>query len=56
MVGTPAISIPCGFSSEGLPVGFQFLGPRLSEELLLQVAHTYEQHTEHYKKVAPGYE
>ncbi len=56
MAGTPAISIPCGFSREGLPIGFQFLGPRLSESLLFQVAHAYEQHTQLYQKVAPGYE
>lgn len=56
MAGTPAISIPCGFSQEGLPIGFQFLGPRLSEQMLLQVAHAYEQHTHLYQKIAPGYE
>jgi aspartyl-tRNA(Asn)/glutamyl-tRNA(Gln) amidotransferase subunit A len=34
----PAISVPCGFSSEGLPVGLQFAGPRLADTLVLRAA------------------
>ncbi|MFA5792996.1 MAG: Asp-tRNA(Asn)/Glu-tRNA(Gln) amidotransferase subunit GatA [Candidatus Gracilibacteria bacterium] len=41
--GIPAISLPCGFSSNGLPVGLQILGPQWSEDLILQVASAYEQ-------------
>ncbi len=45
IVGIPAISIPCGFTKSKLPVGFQLIGPHLSEELLFQTAHAYEQKT-----------
>ncbi len=42
LAGIPAISIPCGFTKQNLPIGFQLVGPHLSEELLCQVAHAYE--------------
>lgn len=42
----PAISIPCGFTREGLPVGLQLIGPRWSEARLLAIALSYEQATE----------
>jgi aspartyl-tRNA(Asn)/glutamyl-tRNA(Gln) amidotransferase subunit A len=45
IVGIPAISIPCGFTKSKLPIGFQLIGPHLSEELLFQTAHAYEQET-----------
>ncbi|MBT3903767.1 Asp-tRNA(Asn)/Glu-tRNA(Gln) amidotransferase subunit GatA, partial [bacterium] len=45
ITGTPAISVPCGMTSQGLPIGVQLLGPDLSEELLLQTAYAYEQAT-----------
>lgn len=48
IAGLPAISLPCGFS-QGLPVGMQLIGPHLSEEALLRVAHAYEQSTEWHK-------
>jgi aspartyl-tRNA(Asn)/glutamyl-tRNA(Gln) amidotransferase subunit A len=44
--GMPAISIPCGFTREGLPVGMQILGPRWGEARLLAIALAYEQATE----------
>ncbi len=56
ITGLPALSLPCGFSSTGLPVGFQFMGPRLSEELLYRVAYAYEQSTEHHLKTPGGFE
>ena len=40
--GLPAISIPCGFTHEGLPVGLQLIAPRFQEALLLRIAHAYE--------------
>jgi aspartyl-tRNA(Asn)/glutamyl-tRNA(Gln) amidotransferase subunit A len=46
LVGIPAISLPCGFTSNKLPIGFQLIGPHLSESLLYQVGHVYEQNTE----------
>jgi aspartyl-tRNA(Asn)/glutamyl-tRNA(Gln) amidotransferase subunit A len=45
LVGIPAISIPCGFDHQKLPIGLQILGPHLSEERLFQVAHAFEQAT-----------
>ncbi|NJL01868.1 MAG: Asp-tRNA(Asn)/Glu-tRNA(Gln) amidotransferase subunit GatA [Spirulinaceae cyanobacterium RM2_2_10] len=51
LAGLPAISIPCGFDRQGLPVGMQLIGNVLREDLLLQVAHAYEQATPwHLKK------
>lgn len=44
--GHPAISIPCGFTREGLPVGMQLIGPKWSEARLLAIAFAYEQATE----------
>jgi len=40
--GLPAISIPCGFTSSGLPIGLQIIGPPQGEEPVLQVARAYE--------------
>lgn len=42
LAGIPAISVPCGYSSEGLPIGMQIMGNHFSEELLLNTAYTYE--------------
>ncbi len=44
--GIPAISVPCGFSKGGLPIGLQLAAAPSREDLLLQVAHAYEQATE----------
>ena len=43
LAGLPAISVPCGFSQSGLPIGVQLIGNVLQEARLLQVAHQYEQ-------------
>jgi aspartyl-tRNA(Asn)/glutamyl-tRNA(Gln) amidotransferase subunit A len=43
--GLPAISIPCGFSKAGLPIGLQIIGPHWGEARILQLAHAYEQST-----------
>ena len=48
--GIPAISIPCGFTSENLPIGLQLAAPPWREDLLLQVAHAYEQATEWHQR------
>ncbi len=47
LTGCPAISVPCGFSN-GLPIGLQIMGKPFDEEKVLQVAHAYEQCTEHH--------
>ena len=41
----PAITVPCGFSAQGLPIGLQLGGPPGGEETVLKVAHAYEQNT-----------
>ena len=45
LTGMPAVAVPCGFTSKNMPIGFQLMGPDLSEGLLFQTAHAYEQHT-----------
>jgi len=51
LAGIPAISIPCGFNREGLPIGVQVMGKHFDEGMLLRVAYTFEQNTEfHLKK------
>ena len=44
-LGTPAISVPAGFSSEHLPIGLQIMATHFREDLVLRVAHAYEQNT-----------
>ncbi len=43
LAGIPAISVPCGKDSEGLPIGLQIMGKPLSEDLILRVAYLLEQ-------------
>jgi len=45
LAGIPAISIPCGFTKAGLPVGLQILAKPFGEEIIFRVAHAYEQNT-----------
>jgi aspartyl-tRNA(Asn)/glutamyl-tRNA(Gln) amidotransferase subunit A len=48
--GVPAISVPCGFTSDGLPVGLMVAGPRFSEGKVLALARAFEQATEWHKR------
>ena len=50
LAGVPAISIPCGFAKNGLPIGLQIIGKPFDEEMLFRIAHTYEQATDWHKK------
>ncbi len=43
--GLPAISVPCGFTQSGLPIGLQIIGSHWGEAKVLQLAHAYEQAT-----------
>jgi aspartyl-tRNA(Asn)/glutamyl-tRNA(Gln) amidotransferase subunit A len=51
--GIPAISVPCGFTSTGLPVGLMIAGPRFSEARVLALANAYEKATEWHKRNPP---
>jgi len=53
LTGQPAISLPCGFDSQGLPVGLQIVGRRFDEETVLRVAHAYEQATDWHLRRPP---
>jgi aspartyl-tRNA(Asn)/glutamyl-tRNA(Gln) amidotransferase subunit A len=46
LAGLPAISVPCGFSKSGLPIGVQLIGRPFEEEAVLRAAHAYEQATD----------
>jgi aspartyl-tRNA(Asn)/glutamyl-tRNA(Gln) amidotransferase subunit A len=48
--GLPAISVPCGFTEAGLPIGLQIIGPHWGETRILQWAHAYEQATAWHKR------
>ncbi len=43
LTGLPAVSVPCGFTDSGLPVGLQIVGPRFADRTVLAAAHVYEQ-------------
>ena len=43
IAGLPGISIPCGVNSEGMPIGMQLIGPRFSEEKIINAAYAFEQ-------------
>ena len=53
LAGTPAVSVPCGFSTEGLPIGLQIAGRPGAEETVVKVAHAYEQNTTWHTKRPP---
>lgn len=55
LAGVPAISIPCGFTKGGMPIGFQIIGPHLSEELIFQTAYAYEQQMGWYLRRPNGF-
>src|SRR5258708_4989037 len=46
LAGLPGISIPCGFTKSGLPIGLQILGPAFEEENLLRIARMHERETD----------
>jgi len=51
--GIPAVSVPCGFNHEGLPIGLMIAGPRFSEGKVLALARAYEQSTDWHTKRPP---
>ena len=56
LTGLPAISVPCGLSKEGLPIGFQLVGRAFDEATVLRAAYTFEVNTEPLPKPRVGQE
>ncbi len=56
MTGQTASSVPCGFSSDGLPIGLHIIGPRRSEARVLQASAAFERARPWADKVPPGFE
>jgi aspartyl-tRNA(Asn)/glutamyl-tRNA(Gln) amidotransferase subunit A len=53
LTGLPALSLPCGFTGAGLPIGMQLIGGLWEEKTILQVGYAYEQSTEWHKRRPP---
>ena len=53
LAGIPGISVPCGFSQEDLPIGFQILGKPFDESTLLQMTYFYQTMTNWHKRRPP---
>ncbi len=53
LAGIPGISIPCGFSQSGLPIGLQLMGAHFAEERLLRIAHEYQLRTDWHTRMPP---
>nr|WP_243426380.1 Asp-tRNA(Asn)/Glu-tRNA(Gln) amidotransferase subunit GatA [Caldicoprobacter guelmensis] len=49
IAGLPAISIPCGFDQQSLPIGLQIIGKRFDEPTIIRAAYTFEQNTDFHK-------
>jgi aspartyl-tRNA(Asn)/glutamyl-tRNA(Gln) amidotransferase subunit A len=54
LAGLPGLSLPCGFSRQGLPLGLQLLGGPFTEDRLLQAARTYQSLTAWHQQTPPG--
>ena len=50
VLGLPAISLPCGFTTSGLPIGLQIVGAPFAESTVLTLAHAYEMETQWHKR------
>ncbi len=53
LAGVPAVSIPCGFTQEGLPVGLQVIGKAFDEATILSLGHAYQEVTDWHRKRPP---
>jgi len=53
LAGVPAISVPCGFTATGLPVGLQIIGRHFDEGTVLRTAHAYERSTDWHLRRPP---
>lgn len=54
LAGLPAVSLPCGFDGQGLPIGFQLIGDAFSEVKLVKAARVYQNNTNYHTKRAGG--
>ena len=54
VTGLPALSVPCGFTSQGLPIGLQLVGRPYEESTVLRAGHAYETTTEWHTRRPPG--
>ena len=52
LAGIPAMSIPAGFDTDGMPIGLQLMSPQLSEAKLFNIAYKFEQSNDYYKQLA----
>ena len=52
LAGIPAISVPAGFDSDGMPIGLQIMTPQLTEAKLFNLAYKFEQEHDYYKQLA----
>jgi aspartyl-tRNA(Asn)/glutamyl-tRNA(Gln) amidotransferase subunit A len=53
LAGLPAVSLPCGFTTDGLPIGLQIAGKPFEEATVLRMAHAYQQLTDWHRR-EPG--
>ncbi|MGH6886870.1 MAG: amidase, partial [Geminicoccales bacterium] len=53
VLGLPALSVPCGFTAGGLPIGLQIVGKAFDEAGILRIAHAYEQATGWHRRRPP---
>jgi aspartyl-tRNA(Asn)/glutamyl-tRNA(Gln) amidotransferase subunit A len=54
LLGFPALTVPCGFDSQELPIGLQIAGRPFEEDLILRIGHAYQQVTDWHKWRPPG--
>jgi len=50
LAGLPAVSLPCGFTTGGLPIGLQLVGKPFEESMILRIAHAYQQLTDWHRR------
>ena len=53
LAGIPAMSVPAGFDTDGMPIGLQIMAPQLAEAKLFNIAYRFEQANDFYKSIAP---
>jgi len=54
LLGTPALSVPCGFSSEGLPIALQIVGRDFEDGLVLRAGHAFQTRTDWHLRRPPA--